>query len=50
MGGCFAKMASGTMAAGDDPNILAQSDKRGVHEVPKLRPIIERMRQTSWQL
>ena len=37
------------LANGNDPIVIAQTPVRGMHEAPKLFPIIQRMYRTSWK-
>ena len=34
---------------GNDPIVIGQTAERGMHEVPKLFPVLRRMRRTTWK-
>ena len=37
------------LANGNDPVVVGQIDERGIHQVPKLFPLLRRMRRTTWR-
>lgn len=45
----FPKSWNDFLANDNDPIIIGQIEERGVHETPKLFPVIKRMKKTTWK-